>query len=214
MEWMGVQEGSLPLRKVLENWLELNSHCVRTWDGDVPWRYNEQATLSYFIGAIWRSGGFALAEYWTHKNKGAGTDYTFGRGDLWFEFGEDEYEVEAKFQRCPLNDPFEPESLIHATIEDAVRDVARSKQYHGQRIMCGLAAFPLTVDINDARALEMLFDQDELRSRLMRWVHALRDAGDTCAWFIREDMEWCRPVDGMHPDFLFPGVAVMLRRLT
>jgi hypothetical protein len=209
MEWVGIQaETSSPLRRVLEEWLALNRHCVDTWEGDVPWRYNEQATLSYFAGAIWRSGGFALEEYSRHKSN---SKHGFGRGDLWFELDDREYDIEAKFCRVFLNEPYEPESHIQSSLGKAVSDINSSRAYDDRRVRCALLASTLAIDLTKPDYEAVLFDQGLLEARLERWIYVVKSAGDMAAWFIREDKQWPVFTDGWNPDALFPGIALVLR---
>jgi hypothetical protein len=209
IEYSGAIDKSLNLEPVLTTWLGLNRHCVETWEGDVPWRYNERATLSYFVGAIWRSGGFALEEYSTQKAKSKSAGYFFGRGDLWFEIGAKEYDVEAKLCRTRLNDPFSPGREINRCLKRAIADISMSKKYDDERLGCALAACALVVDVRGRRAAQVPFG-DELKARFAQWVDAIKSAGDACAWFIR-DRDWSSFPDGARPGFLYPGVAVILK---
>ena len=209
IEYSGFKDESLKLEPVLSTWLELNRYCVQNWEEDVPWRYNERATLSYFAGAIWRSGGFALEEYSTQKSKSVGAEYSKkGRGDLWFELGCREYDVEAKFCRVLLTDPFKPEIEINKCINKAVADISVSRQYD-DRLGCGLAACALVIDVT---AMGILSSDAELEARLLaQWVAAVKSAGDACAWFIRNDRKWPLFPDGAKPYLFHPGVAVILK---
>jgi hypothetical protein len=54
------------LRPVLREWLALQTNRTG-WGQDAPWWYNERASLSQFIGAVWRAGGWALEEYVASK---------------------------------------------------------------------------------------------------------------------------------------------------
>lgn len=69
---------------------------------DVPYHYNERATLSIFAGAIWRShpDNYVLEEFCTDKS---GTDLCYrGRQDIWFRMSGQSCCAEAKQLWIPL----------------------------------------------------------------------------------------------------------------
>ena len=63
---------------------------------DAPYWHNEMATNSCLVGAIWKIGGVAVAEYTINKN--SGTDNN-GRADIYFSKDKTKYIIEAKFLR-------------------------------------------------------------------------------------------------------------------
>src|SRR5262245_34034370 len=49
---------------LLWEWTSVIERVVRVWyQDDVPWWYNERASLSLFAGAIWKVGGIAFEEF-------------------------------------------------------------------------------------------------------------------------------------------------------
>jgi hypothetical protein len=44
-------------------WITNNKDLVRSWRGDLPWWYNERASISVLAGAAWGTGGLAFEEY-------------------------------------------------------------------------------------------------------------------------------------------------------
>jgi hypothetical protein len=54
------------LRRVLKHWQDLQTDRDG-WGNDAPWWYNERASLSQWVGAVWRAGGWAFEEYVASK---------------------------------------------------------------------------------------------------------------------------------------------------
>jgi len=50
---------------------------------ELPYYFNERATISIFSAACWQSDMIAIDEYITVKNKSGSNDASKGRGDLW-----------------------------------------------------------------------------------------------------------------------------------
>ena len=94
------------LRRAFVEWQKLMED--RSWydEGDAPWWYNERAVMSLFVGAVWKSKGWAFEEYSTSKRfktrRGRGTRAYGGRGDLaiWTR-GDKQYAIEAKLSFPP-----------------------------------------------------------------------------------------------------------------
>src|SRR5258708_5267136 len=155
MDPVGIVLGRLyHLQPVLEEWVKLNQQCVDNWEGDIPWRYDEMAALSWFAGAIWRKGGLAMAEYSRHKSD---AKRAFGRGDLWFEFQDKEYDIEAKLCRVLLNvHRYNPERLIMRTMSKAEKDIKASRPYSDERIRCAVLFSILSIDLTKAGYIDVI----------------------------------------------------------
>jgi hypothetical protein len=79
----------------LSAWFSLLDEYAHVYrNKDAGYWYNERATLSSFVGALWRAGAVALEEYRCSRHFG-GQPVT-GRADLWFLLDGREYVVEAK----------------------------------------------------------------------------------------------------------------------
>lgn len=74
----------------------VDSYCEPGKAIDVPWFYNERASLSQFAGAVWRANptNHVLEEYACEKQD-EGSDYK-GRRDIWFRIEGQQYWAEAK----------------------------------------------------------------------------------------------------------------------
>lgn len=92
---------------------------------DVPFYYNERATLSSFVGALWRSGYNCLEEFATEKEFKEGDEKTMkaGRGDLYFTTSsreaKNEFIIEAKI--C-FSAPDTIKDSAEKSLEDANKD--------------------------------------------------------------------------------------------
>lgn len=213
MEWKGIHEGPLPhLRDVLQKWLDLNERTVQEWeDGDISWRYNERATLGIFAGAIWLKGGFVIEEYSARKSRVDDADSSeyFGRPDMWFELDGREYDIEAKIcNKRFLSPSVDPTCYIDATMQAAMADAKNLKQDNPSRVACGLV---MSVPLLSLSKRSLVWDQkSKLEGQLMRWVSAVKGQNASSAWFLRQDYKW-HPNDGVRPNCLYPGVALMIK---
>jgi hypothetical protein len=115
--------GLAPIRIILRRWQVLNAAIGTEWArdySDSPWWYNERASLSFFAGAVWRSGGWALEEYSSTKKAPAiakDLKTRTGRYDINFAIGSHEYIAEAK-QCWPLLSNMR---TAHATMTNSIR---------------------------------------------------------------------------------------------
>lgn len=95
MEIKGVSSRSEVLGRLLAKWIKTNVELAEAWKGeDLPWWYNERASLSVLAGAVWRLGGVAFEEFTARKGEGRRTKT--GRADMYFQLGKREFLVEAK----------------------------------------------------------------------------------------------------------------------
>lgn len=76
----------------------VESYCRPGVAIDVPWFYNERASLSQLAGAIWRANpsNLVLEEYACEKGQEGGSQRYKGRRDLWFRAEGVQYWGEAK----------------------------------------------------------------------------------------------------------------------
>jgi hypothetical protein len=95
---------------------------------DVPYHYNERATLSILAGALWRSdpANLVLEEYRTDKSWTEGS-YK-GRQDIWFRAAGNECYGEAKQQWIPL---FRPRAELGALLSVLGQEASAARQNLG-----------------------------------------------------------------------------------
>ena len=91
----GLKIGPLKaMRSVLKKWQELNEDQSWFEVGDAPWWYNERATLSLFVGAVWKCDGWAFEEFSTTKatqTQRGKVDHKSGRCDIQFTIGKSHF---------------------------------------------------------------------------------------------------------------------------
>ena len=126
----------LPLRSVLREWVCVTKELALKWrsSNDVPWWYNERASLSVFAGGVWRSGGRAFEEFSEKKRKIGKTtgrlhgSYS-GRVDLYFEtrYGEEFYMESKACISGVKNAGSDPKPSIKRALSKACHDV---KKFH------------------------------------------------------------------------------------
>jgi hypothetical protein len=113
------------LDPILNTWKDVITRYGELWRWrDVPYWYNERASLGTFAAAVWLSGGVALEEYRTDKGEadveppvGASSK---GRGDLYFHYGGAHFIVEAKQHRAY------PSRSLDCTISETRRQLNRA----------------------------------------------------------------------------------------
>src|SRR5690606_5499082 len=101
---------------------------IRAFDDDVPYFYNERASLSVLCGAAWRSGYLALEEYVAIK--GGESDKPNGRIDLYIgqRDGDEEICIEAKHEVLP---PDCKDAVIENLIAKAKADARNLREKQG-----------------------------------------------------------------------------------
>jgi hypothetical protein len=196
----------LPLRSVLREWQKLNERIAQEWisSKDVPWWYNERASLSVFAGAVWNSGAFSFEEFSDEKRKISKRSLKFhraysGRVDLYFNIRKRDFIAEAKicWPRCGRlssgRQKMIEEGLIHAC-----HDIRISKP-NGQRRLGVLFVSPrwktnLKHDMND---------------RIDQWISRICEIDcDAVAWIFPADSRKIHAYD-----YFYPGTAVLIKEV-
>jgi len=189
------------LHDVLNAWILANLRTVRAWKTakDVPWWYNERASLSLLAGAVWQSGGVAFEEYSEDKRGIDHRKLTYrGRNDLYFKFRQREFICEAKQAWCGATRIRDRSSTrIEGRLDDACADI-RKVSPRGQRRLGILFAVPYI-----ARS-----ERANIDTVIERWVDALARLDCCCAWVFPKST---RQV--FHKPYVYPGVAVLLREV-
>ena len=144
----GVRSSGLrQLHPVLRRWVYLNSRIGTEWARDYldsPWWYNERASLTFFAGAVWSCGGWALEEFSSLKNAPIGATSRArrsGRYDLNFAIGSHEFFAEAKQCWPPLSRPDTAKDRLNDSLASAARD-ARSVIPWGLPVLSTVFATP------------------------------------------------------------------------
>jgi len=192
---------------IFKEWIKANSEIARAWRSaqDVPWWYNERASLSLFAGAIWRAGGFAFEEYSDEKReikkhtRTLGSEYP-GRVDLYFSWAGYDFIAESKFvwSGFSRNDSGAPKRL-RDRLKRACTDI-RQTHPHGQRRLAIVFAMPYI------RKPYM----EDVDDRIYRWIDLLADLDATAyAWVFPACARTLRSSD---KDYC-PGAAVIIREI-
>jgi hypothetical protein len=129
---------------------------------------------------------------------------------MWFELDGREYDIEAKICKRFLSPFVDPTSHIDATMKAAVADAKDLKLNNPSRMACGLVMSVPLLRLSK-RSLGWMMDKSKLDAQLMRWVSAVKAQKATSAWFLREDLKLPTFVDGVLPNCLCPGVALMIK---
>jgi hypothetical protein len=99
-EVMKIDKELKGLKPIIKTWMDLiRKYSNRHKNEDALYWYNERATLSTLVGAIWKWDGTALEEFLSTKTKSQNKKSKrtkSGRTDLWFEWRDKQYIVEAK----------------------------------------------------------------------------------------------------------------------
>lgn len=195
-------------RPVLEQWIEANERYCRVshWK-DIPWGYNERASLSTFAAAFWLAGAIALEEYVEEKHPGVSLTGTKqrskGRCDLYVAFrGEPKgYILEAKIIWPSLSSK-NWERTIVPMLNTARKDVHRTRVHSGEKKLGLLFVIPY-----------ILKSKAKFADRSIgSFVDFLRSRKDICsAWTFPKDareFRWRSEKERM-----YPGTAVLIKPL-
>lgn len=195
-----------PLRRVLRKWRKLNERIADEWAycSDVPWWYNERASLSVFAGAVWGTGEFAFEEFSDEKRKVSRRSQKFGRSyagrvDLYFNLGGKDFIAEAKicWPRCGRLNP-KRQTMVEDGLALACSDIRKSKP-NGQRRVGILFVTP--------RWKTNL--RHEIDSRIDAWIEKIKAIDcDAISWVFPASAR-TRKAYG----YLTPGTAVLIREV-
>ncbi len=200
----GIRSTLPALRPVLARWAYLNSRIGTAWArdySDCPWWYNERASLSFFAGAVWNCGGWALEEFSSTKkteSPNAPTTDRTGRYDINFAIGHHEYLAEAKQCWPRISSPSAALARIKETLRRASGD-ARAVIPHGLPVLSMVFAVPL-VPLSRSSGTTGL-----LRSFI---AGAMTTKGVSLAWAFPLA---ARTLSSPDSTYAYPGVMIIVR---
>ncbi len=186
------------LKGVLRQWVATNIRFVREWNhnDDLPWWYNERASLSVLAGAVWQKGGLAFEEFMTDKRKKRRSTYS-GRCDLYLKIRQHEFIAEAK--QCwsvaaQITD--KTTACIEQRLRDACMDIRKCPAY-GQRKLGVLFA---GIAKSEKTGVDQYVEQ---------WVAALKRVDySCCAWVFPQ-----RSRGASFNSVFYPGLALLIREV-
>lgn len=194
---------SKALRPILEGWLRILhryiAYCEAQGQLDLPWWYNERATLSTLAAAAWRSGHIALEEF--AVTKGRRENQYAGRCDLAIDVNGESFAIEAKQAWCGIG-------------TQAENGFERAETVLGEAVGC---ARQLTSDLGRRFGLCFavphlpLSDQDDVEELLRPWLRQVRFEleYDLMAWYFPQKGRRLRADN----DRLYPGVILIAREI-
>lgn len=173
-----VYSGSIrSLFSILNAWTEcLDKYPTYFKYGDNQWWYNERASLSCLAAASWTTGGIALEEFCTLKEKPP--DSRNGRCDLFIGTATEAFAFEAKQVWCAVGCTAQSGvAVARKGLESACRDARKLTKEEGRRI--GLC---FAVPYLPAR------DEQHIEKQLMPWLKDSHDKIEcSCvAWIFPE----------------------------
>ncbi|MBD3251050.1 hypothetical protein GF380_01060 [Candidatus Uhrbacteria bacterium] len=175
-----------------------------TWysdrDPDLPWWYNERATLSTFAGAIWLSGGVAFEEFTCHRSQDLyskrASSESNGRADMYFYIENDEFLVEAK--QCWCKPELDFDSTIEEAFNSAEKQLTTLVGEDGQRTVVVFAC-PSIPDRG----------RDQARQLLDNWTSKAKEVNCTISCLITLDEFEHALYNGRY----YPGIALFIRTI-
>jgi hypothetical protein len=196
------------LNGVLDKWIKANGSLVKSWraDGDVPWWYNERASLSILAGAAWMDGAIAFEEFVADKRKSGvrrrkSQPYR-GRTDIYLKVGNHEFIGEAK--QCwsgATAKSSNPVKSIQKWLNAACSDVRGTKPF-GQRRVGILFAMPYFKKSA----------KDKIDDHIERWVDKIMSVDcSCCAWVFPVEARYAQY--GRYDENLHPGIALFIREV-
>ncbi len=196
------------LSPVLSAWHGLLQRYAEVWGWrDVPYWYNERATLSTLAAAVWASGGIALEEYRTDRGED-GEGVRKGRGDLYLSVGGEHFIAEAKQHwsyptRSAERIAGDPTNLLRRACADA-----RAKRANG----CPGCPDVLQRRLGVVFAVPCLPPKARgaMEAHVEAWlVQMLVVPADCASWFLVPPGQ-----EGVGNDcWLYPGVCLLLREV-
>lgn len=195
-----VAESLAFLSPVLDGFLKnMEKYSNATEWVDLPYNYNERATLSIFAGSCWQKNMIAIEEY--IATKGRGTQSSPGRPDLWMYCPKTDMSItiEAK-QRWPTLG-FHDETP-GKWFEEADTDAAKN---YASKIRAGLTfVTPVVPPGTDLDEVMGMFD----RIRTL----ALKYGADVVAWWIPpRALDFVFDSADGEQRYVYPGVFTIIR---
>jgi len=187
------------LKGILNEWIDANIRLVREWREDVPWWYNERASISVLAGAVWLKGGLAFEEFAEDKSSGQkGHPKYRGRIDLYLKVGEQQFIAEAKW--CwsgALRVNERTAGHIRQTLKRAYADIRRCPS-NGQRKLGVLFVTPYIP----------ASEQKNVDNHIKKWLAAIREVECSCS-------AWVFPKESRHfgGENICPGVVVLIKEV-
>ena len=190
--------------ELLWEWTNVIERTVRMWhQTDVPWWYNERASLSLFAGAVWKAGGIAFEEF-SSTREGPNSEEApmigrrMGRIDLCFTYQGTRFVTEAKQCWSPIGSRAgSARAEIERMLQQASADVLTAPEYYGRRLALVFAS--------------PYFPQSEFgvaSERLVQWkqvVESVDSYGKAFYWL--HDCQWT-----VDEGYLYPGAAIFIRQ--
>ena len=194
-------------KPIYKEWIKVLTETAEQWkrDQDVPWWYNERASLSLFAGAIWRADGHCLEEYSDDKRAVGPRTHRFGevypgRVDLFSSWGGFDFIAEAKqkWTGCTRSTKTTIAGLKNK-LKEARKDI-RVSHPKRQRRLAIVFARPYfqkgtNVEEIDARLETWIADLAELDTTSYAW------AFPRCARRMKTEWSYC------------PGEAILIREV-
>jgi hypothetical protein len=187
------------LNPLLNKWIKTNIELVQYWQDDLPWWYNERASISVLAGAAWKTGGLAFEEYTADKRTGKKRHPKYsGRIDLYLKVKEEQFIAEAKYY-------WSGATFVSATTSEKLReklkeacDGIRICPRAGQRKLGILFATPYIATSQKARVDELVAE----------WVAAMTRVESSCsAWVFPKESRYVGGVS------IFPGAAMLIQEV-
>jgi hypothetical protein len=189
------------LTDLLWEWVYVVERTTRAWSyhEDAVWLYNERASVGILAGAIWKHGGLAFEEFSIMKAMADGTS-SRGRADLYFDFGEDRFQAEAKHAFTKLGGrtgQIDHTARLTELLEQSVADVKCCEDYEATRL--GLVFAAPSIPKTEA---------DSMDASLRGWLGKLLVMShDAIAWVFPS--EGSRRESGSR---YYPGIALLIRK--
>jgi len=196
------------LEPVLVQWVALM--LARWGEDDAPWWYNERASLSQFVGAIWKSGGWAFEEYAVPRKAGGagpapdspGRNGGLGRCDLMLEQGDFQAIAEAK-QRWPrITRGGNISAAVDVSLSHAAEQVVTAPHQRGYQRLAIVFVSPI--------ATKKLVDDDA------KFTSRLRGLSDSVTKSKSRAVAWAFPAHSRRlkskrrPGLYYPGTMVVI----
>lgn len=197
----GLHLGSLSvLSPILKHWQQLN---VAWKDGDVPWWYNERASVGILAGAIWKYGGdWILEEFGATKLAGPRKKKIYsGRCDIAFGVDGQDFWVEAK-QCWPNLNGKNTSQTVETNLRVASEQAKSGKQRGYQRLAIVFATPKVKASPANRRQMD---------NYITSYIEQLKNgiSNVTLAWTFPAQARHSRPDNAWHP-YYFPGVIMTL----
>jgi len=199
-----LEPGIPELKDVLEEFnklMDMDMDVDNEWGEDVPWWYNERASLSQFAGAIWKRKGWVFEEYSTPREAETSGKNSFGRADIKLIINGFSLVAEAK-QIWPSLYSKTVCKQVEKAFDNAMKQVETIPKEKGVKKAAIVFLVPKVPPI-------LFKNKEKYEEAITNIILTLKKEKGAVAWCFKKSARGKKP---KNKDYRYPGCAIIIRK--